>query len=192
MTNNINVSYFITFLIMLSNIESSFCECENMIFMEEGEMTNYHKRSSSISFPSLNWKNHLIWNNIGEEIFEPLDFNNYELMVHSSNSYKGVIIYRVCKKNTDYNKYGAIMTLPKNGYTIKYNSMLELDAYLYKYHFTNYGTPRTDCYQYNREIQTQKDINTAKKYPVYTLITKYIEVFIYICIIRLVIYIFIN
>ena len=48
----------------------------------------------------------LVWNGVGQEIFEPLDFNKYELMVHSSNSYQGALIYRVCEKNTDYKRYG--------------------------------------------------------------------------------------
>jgi hypothetical protein len=157
-------------VVVASKINYSYGECTNMLFLEESSITTYHKKSSSISLPSLDFKNKLVWNGVGQEIFEPLDFNKYELMVHSSNSYQGALIYRVCEKNTDYKRYGSVMSIPKDGYLIKFNSILQIDSLLHSWHFLNYGTPKEDCREYNREIKKRRDELYVKRNPISTMI----------------------
>ena len=158
-------------VVVVSKVNYSYGECTNMLFLEENTITSYQKRgSSSNSLPSFDFKNKLIWNGVGYEVFEPIDFNKYELMVHSSNSYRGTLIYRVCEKNTDYMKYGSVMNIPKDGYLIKFNSMIQVDSLLHSWYFTNYGTSKEACRIYNRDIKNLREELYAKKNPIKSMI----------------------
>ena len=162
-------------LIILSMTAGIYSECTDMIFMEISELTTYHKRSGSTSLPSLDWKNRIVNSNLGTEIYDPLDFNKYELMTHASNSYEGVLVYRVCEKNTDYTKYGSIVTIHKQGYLIKYHSMTNLDIYLNRYHFKTYGTPYHIISKAKTEERKLAEELYAKKYPLHDLLWKFIS-----------------
>ena len=162
-------------LILLSMTAGIYSECTDMIFMEISELTTYHKRSGSTSLPSLDWKNRIVNSNLGTEIYDPLDFNKYELMTHASNSYEGVLVYRVCEKNTDYTKYGSIVTIPKQGYLIKYHSMTNLDIYLNRYHFKTYGTPYHIISKAKTDERKLAEELYAKKYPIHDLFWKLVS-----------------
>jgi len=166
---------FTKMLLLLSMTASIYSECTDMIFMEISELTTYHKRSGSTSLPSLDWKNRIVNVNQGTEIYEPLDFNKYELMTHASNSYEGVLVYRVCEKNTDYAKYGSIVTIPKQGYLIKYHSMTALDIYFNRYHFKTYGTPYHIISKARAEERKLAEERYAKKFPIYDLFWKFVS-----------------
>ena len=172
--NKIKIMTFTTMLLLLSMTASIHSECTDMIFMESSELTTYHKRSGTTSFPSLDWKNRIVNVNLGTEIYEPLDFNKYELMTHASNSYAGVLVYRVCEKNTDYTKYGSIVTIPKQGYLIKSYSITTLDIYLNRYHFKTYGTPYHIISKAKTEERKLEEERYAKKFPICDLLWKFI------------------
>ena len=161
-------------LLLLSMTAGVHSECTDMIFMEISELTTYHKRSGSTSFPSLDWKNRIVNMNLGTEIYDPLDFSKYELMTHASNSYEGVLVYRVCEKNTDYTKYGSIVTIPKQGYLIKSYSITTLDIYLNRYHFKTYGTPYHIISKAKTEERKLVEERYAKKFPICDLLWKFI------------------
>jgi len=151
-----------------------YSECADMIFMESNELTTYHKRSGVTSFPSLDWTNRIVNMKLGTEIYEPLDFSKYELMTHASNSYAGVLVYRVCEKNTDYTKYGRIVKIYKQGYLIKSHSITTLDIYLNRYHFKTYGTPYHIISKAKTEERKLVEERYAKKFPICDLLWKFI------------------
>jgi hypothetical protein len=166
---------FTTILLTLSMAIGIQSECTDMIFMESRELTTYHKRSGTTSFPSLDWTNRIANVNLGTEIYDPLDFSKYELMTHASNSGAGVLVYRVCEKNTDYTKYGRIVTFLKQGYLIKSHSITALDIYLNRYHFKTYGTPYHIIAKAKAEERKLAEERYAKKFPMCDLFWKYIS-----------------
>ena len=89
------------------------CQCTNMLFLEHITHTKQITKSSSITLsPAIVWKDHIIHNMQANEIFKNIDFNKYELMTHAYK--EGLIIHRVCEKNSEYPKYGKITNTEKS------------------------------------------------------------------------------
>ena len=127
-------------------------KCTNMVHIEESDVAPY-KRSSSIMLQSLAWKNRILNYNLGYEIYR-LDFTNKELMLHASNLNKGVMIWRVCEKGTDYPEYGTINPKIVRGYTIQFRDQYNLDRFLSWNHFQTYGTSRRHIQETEQKKET--------------------------------------
>ena len=141
-------------------------ECTDNIYLEQSEITNYHKRRSTTTFPALDWRNKIISNGLGLAVNQPVDFEKYELMLHASNSYKGVMIWRVCEKNTDYHAYGTINTQQLRGYTIKFHDMYKIDRYLSFYQFQTYGTSKKFIQKTEENAEKEKLELYKKNHPI--------------------------
>ena len=77
-------------------------QCLDRIYLEQAEVTTYHKRSSRTNLPALDWRNIIINRGLGSSINDPLDFGKYELMLHAAHSKKGLMIWRICQNLTRF------------------------------------------------------------------------------------------
>ena len=125
-------------LLFLSIFSQVSSQCTNMLFLEH--YTHFEKTSKSTSktfLPALIWKDHIIKHSYGTEKFTNVDIEQYEFMTHAYM--EGLIIHRLCKKNTEYPKYGKITKTDMRGYVVEVNDMFKTDMFLYHNRFTTYA-----------------------------------------------------
>lgn len=162
------------------------CECTNMLFLEHNTyVRQISKTRSVIVTPALEWKDYIIYNMQANEIFTKLDFDKYELMTHAYK--EGLIIHRVCEKNSEYPKYGTITNNEIRGYIIDVRDMFMTDMFLSDNYFTTYahGHLKYNFIQYRneekkketqqkiKEIEEYKKTNPIKYFIYYIIINKY-------------------
>lgn len=174
--------YTLFFIALISTVSS---KCTNKLFLEQASYTKATSKSTSIVVqPALYWKELLINHCYGYEIYNELDFNQYELMTHAYR--EGMIIHRICEKNSDYSKYGKITQTPIRGFIVNTNNLFKTDLFLYNNNFETYypGHNRNNFERFKR-IQKQlmikenekKNQEFKKNYPrqyYFVLFTKYL------------------
>ena len=115
--NTISLSSTIlyTFLVGLcSSTTTTNCGSSTEIFLQKNDFskfTKHSKYSGTTRFvtPAIHMANLLSDKGYGYIIFDgAIDPHKEELMLHSYRSSEGINIYKICKKNTKYNKYGPI------------------------------------------------------------------------------------
>ena len=183
-------------LIFLGFFQLASTECTNMLFLEHNTYVKQISKTRSITVtPALEWKDYIIHNMQANEIFTKLDFDKYELMTHA---YKGgLIIHRVCEKNSEYPKYGRITNTEMRGYVVDVRDMFITDMFLSDNYFTTYahGHRKYNFIEYRneqnkkrkeqelKEIEEYKKTNPIKHFIYYIIINKY-------CLYLFIIYVF--
>ena len=139
-------------------------ECPNMIYIGNNQHITHRKRYSTRSFPGKDIFNYLNNAGVAEKQFDPLDFNEYELMEHALYQRNGILIYRVCPKGTDYHKYGPILAQPMNGYLMKVPSMKNFNRVLItKYFDLNGVNIKREIEEMNKENEIRKQTEWENK-----------------------------
>ena len=141
-------------------------EYTDMIFIEHSNMPMTNKYNTKANSPIL-WKDNIVRNGGGYEIFDELNFTKYYLMTHAYLNNEQVIVYRVCEKENikhDY-KYGSVLTNEMRGYTVSYSSLIKLDSYLYREKFITYATKREDILRYNAKTKKEYNQNYKNTFP---------------------------
>lgn len=178
-------------IILLSLFTHVSGECTNMLFIEHNiHNTKTGKYSSNIIQQGLIWKDHISHYCNGIEIYTELDSSKYELMTHAY--YQGLIIHRVCEKNTNYVKYGKITQLPIRGFVVDVENMFETDLFLYNNKFVTYavGHRRDNFHQYyknirkneyKKKLQEREEYFKNNKFAYYVLFILKYSLYICIC-----------
>ena len=115
------------------------------------EDQGYNYKYSNDLLPSLTLATNINNENYGEFIFKKLNYNDYDLMLYGYNSKNGIRIYKIYKKDSDYNYTGFIANTKKDGYRLSINNIKELDNYLLFNNYKLYGNNRK-VYVINKKL----------------------------------------
>lgn len=171
---------FLFGLILFTAVKDIYAECTNQIFLEQSEVTNYYRRRSRTTIPSLDFRNSMISKGLGKSQDQPLDFDRYELMLHASNTDKGLMIWRVCESGTDYQTYGPILQKPIRGFVIEFSDMYSVDRYLSYYNFQTYATSRQFIQKTEQERISSLEREYAVNHPIKNIIWKIAKTIMYL------------
>lgn len=105
-------------------------QCLPILFLQETYSFNPDYSESRIRLHAEKWKDLIITDSLGGEIFEMLIPEKYYMMLHATLRLVGLEIYRVCEKGSNYLPYGRIAPVHHRGYRIKFDNLHSVNQFL--------------------------------------------------------------
>ena len=134
------IFFTVTILLTQNSTSEAILEprCLPILFLQETYYFNPDYSESRIRLHAEKWKDLIISDSLGSEIFEILIPEKYYMMLHATQSLVGLEIYRVCEKGSNYLPYGRIAPVNHRGYRIKFDNLRNVNQFLKNNNFRLY------------------------------------------------------
>ena len=147
-------------------------KCLSEVFLRETYNYNPKRGETRHRLPAQRWKNNIIYQKLGHEIYSEINPEEYQLMLHAVYADIGLEVYRICQKGTIYPSYGRIQKANIDGYRVSIDNLLDMDSYLYYKSFTLSPIRREQVLRYlknqrrkQEKIREKENIQFEKDYP---------------------------